>query len=469
MRQSTIASAALLTFAFAGGASATDDPPPVPLTRPELKQVLEESKRNEPRLKAPAPTPEQAAARQAGEGGRGPGNGLLPPELAGGYFMNDGRVTGVGMRDPNAPERPEARASAVSRITPDPNMTLDYAFKVMLFWIVSRSNNCIYCTGHQENKLTAAGVTEDRIAALDGDWSQFTHAERAAFAFTRKLTVAPHTIDDADIDGLRKHFTDPQVLEIITTVAGFNAMNRWTGPLRLTQQEFRVFLTPTSPKYELTSTKLGPVAEGSTGARCAPIATPRPPLETREQVEAKWEECRHRTPRLPLVDESTTLSFLPEETIPTDRPTPNWARLLVTFPKSGPVKIGTLRASHTKGDLPARLKAELAWVSARADRAWYALACARDRLRELGMNDDAIFAIDKADEGRFRPAERTAFAFARKLTVEPQLIGDDDFTTLREHFSDPSIAEIIHHTNHAVFLNLVTEAAGLPIEEGRSK
>src|SRR5262249_39325566 len=163
--------------------------------------------------------------------------------------------------------------------------TLDYAFKVMLFWIVSRSNNCIYCTGHQENKLTAAGVSEDRIAALDGDWSEFTHAERAAFDFTRRLTVAPHTIGDVDVDALRKHYTDPQVLEIITTVAGFNAMNRWTGPLRLTQQEFRVFLTPTSPKFESSATKLGPAPEGATGVRCAPIATPRPPLETRQQVE----------------------------------------------------------------------------------------------------------------------------------------------------------------------------------------
>src|SRR5262249_11258561 len=129
-----------------------------------------------------------------------------------------------------------------------------------------------YCTGHQENKLTAAGVTEDRIAALDGDWSEYTHAERAAFALTRKLTVAPHTITDADIDGARKHFTDLQVLEIITTAAAFNAMNGRPGPLRLTQQEYRVFLTPTSPKYETLITKLGRCPRGARG----PVARRRP-------------------------------------------------------------------------------------------------------------------------------------------------------------------------------------------------
>ena len=51
-------------------------------------------------------------------------------------------------------------------------MTLDYAFKTMLFWIVSRGNNCIYCMGHQEAQLPAFGVSEDRIAALDGDFER---------------------------------------------------------------------------------------------------------------------------------------------------------------------------------------------------------------------------------------------------------------------------------------------------------
>jgi len=113
-------------------------------------------------------------------------------------------------------------------------MTLDYAFKAMLFWVVSRSNNCVYCMGHNEKQLAAFGVSEDRIAALDGDWGQCSLAERAALALARKLTVAPHTITDADIDAVRQHFTNQQVLEMIGIVSGFNAMNRWTGPLRLT-------------------------------------------------------------------------------------------------------------------------------------------------------------------------------------------------------------------------------------------
>jgi AhpD family alkylhydroperoxidase len=476
--RSTLMAVALLSLTVPAWAS-DPTPTPVPLTRPELKQLLEESKKSVPRLKAPAPTPEQVAAAKArgataGRGfGGGQGNGLLPPELRGGYFMPDGRGSGQdmrGLRGPNSPERPAAaNRPNFPRVEPDPNMTLDYAFKVMLFWIVSRSNNCVYCTGHQENKLTAAGVTEDRIAALDGDWSEFTHAERAAFALTRKLTVAPQTITDADIEAAKKHFTNLQVLEIITTVAGFNGMNRWTGPLRLTQQENRIFLTPTTPKYETIVTKIGPVAPGCTGARCAPVAAPRPALEPRSEVEAKLAECRDRASRFALVDESAARALLPADLFPADKPLPNWVRLLANFPKSGPVKVAHLRASHTKGNLPPKLKAELAWVSARADRAWYALACARERLRALDVAADTIFAIDQGTDSKFTSAERAAFAFARKLTVDPALIGDGDFDGLKKYYSDSEIAELIHHVNQAVFFNLVTEAASLPLDGGSSK
>ena len=83
--------------------------------------------------------------------------------------------------------------------------------------------------GHQETKLTAAGLGEDRIAALDGDWSEFTEAQRAAFGFARKLTLTPQQVTASDVEGLRRYYTDAQVLEILLVTGNFNAMNRWTG------------------------------------------------------------------------------------------------------------------------------------------------------------------------------------------------------------------------------------------------
>ena len=255
---------------------------------------------------------------------------------------------------------------------------------------------------------------------------------------------------------------------MIGIVTGFNAMNRWTGPLRLTQEEFREFLTPTPAQFAASVTRVGPAPAGSGGLLCMPAAAPRPPLEPRSDVEARWAECLVRKSRFPLVDESTSRGLLPSDAFPSDKPLPNWVRLLVNFPKAGPARVATLRRSETKGNLAAKLNAQLAWVSARADRAWYALAYARDRLA-LGLDDESIFAIDQASDPKFTPGERAAFAFAHKLTVDPALISDADFDELRKFYSESEIAEVICHVNHDVFFNRVTEAAQLPLERSANE
>src|SRR5438128_2246827 len=82
--------------------------------------------------------------------------------------------------------------------------------------------------------------------AGDGDWKEFTPAERAAFAFTVKLTNAPHTLSTADWKALRAHYKELQVLEIVFTVANNNSTTRWTDSLSIPTEEHRKYLTPTS-------------------------------------------------------------------------------------------------------------------------------------------------------------------------------------------------------------------------------
>src|SRR5690349_11966255 len=176
----TFAIALLGLAAASAGAARAEEPPaatprPVPLTRPEVKQYLEDMKARKPRIPLPALTEEEKSKI-----GDRPDN--YEARLRYHYLAGaDGRGTFGFSREP------------------DPAMSLDYPFKTELFWIVSRTNNCQYCLGHQEMKLAVAGRKEEEIAALDGDWSDQTPARRAAFAFARKLTYEPHCLGDADI------------------------------------------------------------------------------------------------------------------------------------------------------------------------------------------------------------------------------------------------------------------------------
>ena len=133
----------LMAVAVAGVArpdDPADQPLPVPLTRPEMKQALEDLKDRTPRI----PLPELTEADRAELGDRA-----------------DSYETRLRYHySPRNPERDATRTAGVGQggtgqagggqggggrnREQDPNMTLSYGFKVQLFWIVSRTNNCLY-------------------------------------------------------------------------------------------------------------------------------------------------------------------------------------------------------------------------------------------------------------------------------------------------------------------------------------
>jgi alkylhydroperoxidase family enzyme len=448
-----------LAFSIASAALADDRTPgstpvPVPVTREDMKQALENSKHHVPRLPLPPPTAdEEAKAKAASKDRRGMGGIVNNGRMRNLYLFDYGSALGN-----NAAGGRGAR-QGLGQGQGGAGQDASYPFQTMLFWIVSRGNNCTYCMGHQEVKLASAGLSDDKIAALDGDWSEFSETERAAFTFAKKLTYEPNGMSDADIAALRKHYSEPEMVEILVSVASFNATNRWTGALRIPQEGHRVFLKPTSPSYAAVASRVAPVGEKTSG--CVPPAPrKRPPLETRFEVEQTLGRARTRTPRLRLADESATrMAF---EGVAGEDP-PQWMRLLAISSRSAQGRVTSILAAETKGTLDPKTRAIITWVAARNDRAWYALGRARDRLKTLGFSDDKIFALDEAStiasEG-----DGEVIRFAKTLAVDPALIVDDDFTRLRKHFDDKKIAEIVHQVTQAAFFDRLTEAAGLRLE-----
>ena len=160
------------------GAEPTSAPRQIPLTRPEMKQYLEDMKQRTPRI--PLPELTDAEKEQAGDRSRGYESRLRTHYLPRGndrFSFNGGGANRTAARLPLARYHWHAPTCAPEGTRPDgarpeggrgggrdnePGMTLDYRFKVSLFWIVSRTNNCQYCLGHQESKLLSAGMTGRR-------------------------------------------------------------------------------------------------------------------------------------------------------------------------------------------------------------------------------------------------------------------------------------------------------------------
>lgn len=473
---------AVLAAAVSSAADPTSEPRPIPLMRPEMKQLLEDMKQRTPRI----PLPELTAAERAEAGDRSRSyesrlrTHYLPEGDSGNVNLGGGRPSGPAGANP--PERSRDAAGGAPRSN-DSNMSLDYKFKVALFWIVSRTNNCQYCLGHQESKLLRAGMTEDEIAALDFDWKQFTPAEQAAFALTRKVTLAPHEIADADIEAVRKHFTDLQILEMIISVAGNNSINRWKegagipqseggggfgrpgegfAGARNSEREPHSYLTPTSEKFQTTVSLVAPLfIDEATGQATRQTVARRPKLESRTAVEEALQATRTRQPRLPLLSEEAAREAL-QEAAPAG-PLPHWMRLVAHFPQTGRQLVTRLRNADERGDLSPLLKAQAAWIIARQDRAWYAAGLAQQRLRALGQTDEQIYQLDGSwDE--FTPTERAMFTVARNLATTPVVLTDDEVAQAVKLAGPRDVVQLISYTTSRAAFNRITQAAGLPLE-----
>jgi alkylhydroperoxidase family enzyme len=471
MRQATALALGLILATT--GAVRADDPRPVPLTRPEMKQFLEDMKARKPRIPLPELTEDEKARLSEREVGYE--NRLRTLYLPEGWGFGGG----------GGANRPAAGTNPGLGRNSDPNMTLDYAFKTELFWIVSRTNNCQYCLGHQESKLLGAGLNEDTIAALDGDWSEFTPAQRSAFAFARKITYQPYLLNDADIDALRKDYQDLQILEMILSVAGNNAINRWkegagipqskngggfgrrteTGAVAPTPADAppQSYLTPTAEKFRSTITRVAPLTiDPRTGEPTRLTVSRRPPLESRDEVEKALEAARKRTPRLPLLDEAKARAVVSEAW--PEGPLPQWVRLVANFPKEGLNRVNSIKSAEEKGTLSPLLKARVSWIIARQDRAWYATGLAKRRLKELGQTDEQIYQLD-GDWSGFGPADRSMFTLARKLATSPVVLTDADVDQAVKLTSPRDVTQLICYTTTRASFDRITEAAGLSLEK----
>jgi hypothetical protein len=263
-------------------------------------------------------------------------------------------------------------------------------------------------------------------------------------------------------------------------MAGNNSINRWKEGVGVPQSESgggfgpraegaasadappraHSYLTPTSQAFQKTTTKVAAVVFDNSGNPTRLTICNRPALESRSDVEKALDACRTRTPRLPLADEDATRSQLPEGW---KGPVPQWARLLANFPNSAKGRISSTISGDTRGDLSPVLKAQVSWIIARQDRAWYAVGLAKKRLLELGQSEGQIYKLD-GDWTEFTATERALFTVAQKLAASPVVLTDEDVDAAVKLAGPRDVVQLISYTTTRASFDRITEAAGLQLE-----
>ena len=411
-------------------------------TRPEMKKRIDGLKHRTARLPLPPLTPEDRAAGRPVVNNARLRSLYLPPSWQ--PFLVPGWSSTTA--------KPGASTTAILNAL---QASPDYAFKTRLFWIVSRTNDCQYCLGHQELKLKRVGMTEDQIASLDSRWDLFPAAEQSAMKASRKLTIAPHQFGTAEIAELRHHFSDSEIIDIIYTVARYNSVNRWTASTGIPQdqsfggEEPSQLDTPTSAEFSSVTSQVAPLDY-----------QPRPEWESLETVQSEFGSARSRSPavELPAVDEA-------RRAVTADTPgviPPSWFQAIARL--SIALDAWKQRQAMVRdGKTPAALRIQIAWVTARENRAWYAAGHAYARHLASGGEASRLHSFASLEQNA-EAGHAEALRFARKLTSAPHSIRDDDIARLRAHFSDHEVAEIIQLTCESNAFDRLTEALRLPLE-----
>jgi alkylhydroperoxidase family enzyme len=84
------------------------------------------------------------------------------------------------------------------------------------------------------------GIPEDKLQAIDryAEHPGFTDRERAALAYAEMVTISPNDITDEQFAGLRRHFTEREIVELTLQAAFENFRARSNRSLRIEDDGF---------------------------------------------------------------------------------------------------------------------------------------------------------------------------------------------------------------------------------------
>lgn len=113
---------------------------------------------------------------------------------------------------------------------------LPVRIKTLVILKTSFLNGCSYCIGHNTALGRSIGFSDEEIAAIEEDFRNsdlFTPAEKAAMAWAEYLTERTYRQHPEAMPELKRHFSEPQIVEISMVSGFFNFWNRFVDGLQV--------------------------------------------------------------------------------------------------------------------------------------------------------------------------------------------------------------------------------------------
>ena len=109
--------------------------------------------------------------------------------------------------------------------------------------------------GHVVMTSELSGVPEHDVLRIEETRDP---KREAIFAFARKVSRDPARVTREDVDSLRPHLTDAQIVELVFAVCRYNTMNRLADAFGVPLEKENVFAPPAKKKGKAGGTPKPP-------------------------------------------------------------------------------------------------------------------------------------------------------------------------------------------------------------------
>jgi alkylhydroperoxidase family enzyme len=360
--------------------------------------------------------------------------------------------------------------------------SLDPKLAAAIRLVVARTVRSEYGIACAQADLKRLGLDQPAIDRFSGEDSSPAGPDHAALAFAKRMTTAGYASTDAELGALVQAFGEAKVVAIVLQTAYANFLYRMT-------QAFGLAVEPGGPLPPLDvrfTRRAGEAAVGSdvpAAPRPVPAVHATSPSEPNakltdadwlrfgfDDLQARLEAQRERTPRVSIPTWEEFRKVLPASLYPRDRPLKIRWSLLVSGrqPVLGPAWIKTTRTFGSESKQDRVFEESLFWVVTRSLRCFYCMGHCEMLLEVAGLGKDDIrqrtARLAGGDWSGFPPAERAAFAFARKLTDTPWEVDDADVRNLVDRFGLERAIDVIWWSSRCQFMTKISDAFQLQLE-----
>ncbi|NDW54146.1 carboxymuconolactone decarboxylase family protein [Aliiroseovarius sp. PrR006] len=100
---------------------------------------------------------------------------------------------------------------------------------------VSKINVCDYCTANHGPKLQVTGLSAEGVERLPDaeNHPELTELERLVVHYAEAVTTRHGKMRDGEVDALRAHLSDAQIVELTWRIALTGAFNRFNDALQV--------------------------------------------------------------------------------------------------------------------------------------------------------------------------------------------------------------------------------------------